>query len=400
MLCSERFSSLRLGLPGSVLFGCIFAAALCFWAFPAQAQAPDGAAAAGPDVITFTNGDKLSGKLLRVVNGTVTFHSDTAGDISVKWDKIRSIHSSQSFAVIQQGQEVTRKTPNSEVPQGTIAVEDQKIEVTPAHGGAPTSIAVGKAEYVIDEGTYSKQVHGHPGWLQDWAGSATAGIALVEATQNSRSFNASIAAARTIPNVTWLAPRERTILGFNDVYGSLSQPGVPTVKTSLFHASAEQDWYISPRFFFLADAIFDHDFSQGLDLQQVYGAGFGYTAIKDARQELDLKADAHYERQSFGMTPGILPPVITPSKNLIGINAGDTYMLKLQHGMVFNQALLVTPALNQIKAFSAVFNASLTFPVYKRFGFSTGVLDSFLNDPAFGSKRNSFQFTGGVSYTF
>ena len=60
----------------------------------------------------------------------------------------------------------------------------------------------------------------------------------------------------------------------------------------------------------------------------------------------------------------------------------------------------MTPALNEVKAFSAVFNADLTFPVYKRFGFSTGVLDSFLNDPAFGSKRNSFQFTGGATYTF
>ena len=63
-----------------------------------------------PDVIIFTNGDQLTGKLLREVNGSVTFHSDIAGDVTVTWDKIKSIHSSQQFAVIQQGQHVTRKT--------------------------------------------------------------------------------------------------------------------------------------------------------------------------------------------------------------------------------------------------------------------------------------------------
>ena len=69
-------------------------------------------AAPAPDVIIFTNGDQLTGKLLREVGGSVTFHSDIAGDVTVTWDKIKSIHSSQQFAVIQQGQHVTRKTPD------------------------------------------------------------------------------------------------------------------------------------------------------------------------------------------------------------------------------------------------------------------------------------------------
>jgi hypothetical protein len=41
----------------------------------------------------------------------------------------------------------------------------------------------------------------------------------------------------------------------------------------------------------------------------------------------------------------------------------------------------------------------LTFPVYKRLGFSLSALDDFLNDPAFGSKKNSFQFSAGLTYT-
>src|SRR5665213_1920145 len=36
--------------------------------------------------------------------------------------------------------------------------------------------------------------------------------------------------------------------------------------------------------------------------------------------------------------------------------------------------------------------------LYKRFSLTTGILDSFLNDPPGGFKRNSFQFTTGLTY--
>ena len=74
-------------------------------------------------------------------------------------------------------------------------------------------------------------------------------------------------------------------------------------------------------------------------------------------------------------------------------------MLKLPHGLVFNETAVITPAFNQTNAYSALATAGLTFPVYKRFGFTVGALDDFLNDPAIGSKKNSFQFTAGVTYT-
>ncbi len=148
------------------------------------------------------------------------------------------------------------------------------------------------------------------------------------------------------------------------------------------------------------DTAFDHNYSQGMDLQQLYGAGLGYTVIKSPKQELDVKFDIHYEKQKYFVTPGIVPPPpLTPSKNLVGADFGDTYMLKLPHGLVFNQGAVITPAFNQTNAYSVVATAGLLFPVYKRIGFSVATLDDFLNDPAIGSKKNSFQFTAGVTWT-
>src|ERR1700683_4015370 len=144
---------------------------------PMHAQAPVAAAPA-PDVIFFTNGDQLSGKLVREASGSVIFHSDVAGDITVTWDKIKSIRSGQQFAVIQQGQHVTRKTADADIVQGSVQVEDNQVKVTQGTSGASKDIPVKDAQYVIDKDTYTKELRGNPGFFSGWNGSLTAGAAL------------------------------------------------------------------------------------------------------------------------------------------------------------------------------------------------------------------------------
>jgi hypothetical protein len=373
-------------------------------AFCAGGQAYQGWAQAanatpGPDVLTLTNGDHLAGKLVSEANGTVTFHSDGAGDLNLTWDKIKSIQTAGKFAVIQQGQRVSRKTANSEVLRGVVVAEEGKVRVDTGAEGAPKEIAQPATQYLIDEDTYTKTVNGHPGWGHGWTGALSAGVADVEATQNSRTFTGSANFVRAIPGVSWLDPRYRTMANFAAAYGSLSQPGSATTKTNILHADAEHDWFLSPRFYALVDTSFDHNYSQGLSLQQIYGGGLGFVVFKTPKEELDLKGDIHYERQHFGFTPGIVPPVKTPDKDLIGANIGDTYIATLAHGIIFNQGLVVTPSFNTPSAYSALATAGLTFPVYKRLGFNLSALDAFLNDPAFGSKKNSFQFSAGITYT-
>ena len=138
------------------------------------AQTP-AAAAPAPDVIVFTNGDQLTGKLLREVGGSVVFHSDIAGDVTVTWDKIKSIHTAQQFAVIQQGQHVTRKTADADIAQGNMRVEDNQVKVTQGTDGATKDIPVKDAQYVIDKDTYTKELRGNPGFFSGWAGGLTAG---------------------------------------------------------------------------------------------------------------------------------------------------------------------------------------------------------------------------------
>ena len=86
-------------------------------------------------------------------------------------------------------------------------------------------------------------------------------------------------------------------------------------------------------------------------------------------------------------------------QNLIGSIFAEHYIRKFKRGLVADEQISVLPAWNNTSAYSASFSALLALPVYKRLSASTGILDTFLNDPPAGFKKNSFQFTLGLTYT-
>jgi hypothetical protein len=194
---------------------------------------------------------------------------------------------------------------------------------------------------------------------------------------------------RAIPEQDWLAGRYKTIVDFSAAYGKVDQPNTPEVKTDVFHFGAEQDENLSPRMYALEQATFDHNFSQGLSLQQTYSGGLGYSALRSAKQTLDLKATMAYINQKFSSGP---------TKSLVGSVFGETYHRNISSTVKFDEQITLIPSYNNTNAYSWNAGAGITMALYKRFNLSVNALDTFLNDPPPGFKKNSFQFTTGVTY--
>jgi hypothetical protein len=349
-----------------------------------------------PDVIVFSNGDQLTGKLERGAGDSVVFNSDSVGEITVPLSKIKELRSNGDFIVLKNGEKVVRHETKA---AGTIHYDDN--EVTRAStSGAPETVPAKDLAFIIDQATYSKEVNGNPRPFAGWTGSITGGASLVQATQYGENFTAGIALIRAIPTVTFLPPRTRTTFNLLETYGKLTQPTIPqtnpptpdaVAKTSIFHTDFEHDKYFSPRMYGFAGLSYDHNFSQGLNFQQIYGVGIGWTAIMDAKQELDVKADIHYERQNFQ------PP--TPSEDLIGSTFAELYHRTLPAKILFNESASYIIGWNDTNAYSAIFTAGVQLPVYKRFAMNLTASDNYLNNPAFGYDKNSFQFVTGITYT-
>jgi hypothetical protein len=379
----------------------VFLCAFMLPSMPLLAE-PDSTTKPAPDTLILSNGDTLHGKFVRAVNGKVIFHSDVLGDISLAWGQIKEMHAAGVFVAIDKNTILSRKASGAQ-PSGAIDVADNAVRLEVAGPPAPAPIPTKDARFILDLPTFEHDVRRQPGLLSGWQGAATAGATLVTATQHQYTFSGGVNLVRAAPTVDWLSPRDRTSIGFTGSFGKITQPAytdatgtfVPavTTKSAIYHAGAERDEYISPRVYALGEATFDHNYSQDLDLQQIYGGGLGWTVLKTPRQEADLKGTAQYEKQSFISSS-------TGNQNLIGSTFGASYVLHIPL-LIFSQSLAYLPAWNNTHAYSLSETNSVAFPTYKNLSFTLGTLDSYLNDPPASeppTKRNSFQFTMGLSY--
>jgi len=369
-------------------------------------QAIGQAAKPEPDVLVFSNGDQLTGTLERGVGDSVVFKSDIVGEVTVPLAKIKELRSNGGFVVLKNGEKVTRTSKRP----GQITYADNAISVK-APSSPVETVPVKDLAYIIDDATYNKEVTGNPRPLQGWNGSITGGATVVQATQYGETFTAGIALIRAIPTVSFLPARTRTTFNLLETYGKLTQPTIPqttpptpdaVAKTSIFHTDFEHDKYVSPRLYGFAGLSYDHNFSQGLNFQQIYGVGIGWTAIQDAKQELDLKGDIHYEKQAFiNPAPTLADPnpVITPNQNLVGSTFAELYHRTLPAKILFTESASYIIGWNDFNAYSAIFAAGVQLPVYKRFAMNVNATDNYLNNPAFGYDKNSFQFVTGITYT-
>jgi hypothetical protein len=364
--------------------------------FQQTGWAQSDASKPAPDVIVFTNGDQLTGTLERATGDSFVFKSDVAGEVTVSADKIKELHANGKFVALKKDEKITR---TSKQP-GTVTYGDNAVTVAATSSSAVQVIPVKNLAYLIDSASYNQEVTSNPGIWYGWNGSISGGITLVESTQTGQTYNAAVALIRQVPTFAFLPPRTRSTINVLETYGKITQPLIPqttpptpdtVAKTNIFHADAEHDKYFTPKLYGLVGASFDHNFAQGLNLQQIYGLGLGLTLIQNAVQQLDIKADVHYERQNFQ------PP--TPSTNLVGSSFTELYHRNLPAKIIFTESGTFIPAWNDFNAYSAIVAAGLQLPTYKRFSLNLNVLDNYLNNPAIGFKKNSLQFVTGVLYT-
>jgi hypothetical protein len=367
----------------------------------AQKPAANPAPKPPPDVIVFTNGDQLTGSLERAVGGSVVFKSDMAGEITVSMDKVKELRSSGRFAVLRNDRPVTQRP----VTSGTLTYGDKTLSVATADSSGtspstPEAIPAAKIGYIIDQATYERELEKRPGLLYGWNGAVNGGATIVRSTDYGETYTAGLALVRALPTVPWLLARNRTSFDLQETYGKLTSPVIPQTAppspaavtvTSIFHTDAERDEYFSPKFFALAQTAFDHNYAQGLNLQQVYGGGIGWTAIKSGRQELDLKGTVQYEKQVFQDAAS--------NQDLIGSTLSEAYHRNLLRKLLFTESLSVLPAWNNTKAYSANGSIGLAMPVFKRLSLVVTTTDSFLNDPSAGYQKNSFQFVTAAAYS-
>ena len=308
---------------------------------------------------------------------------------------MKELRSNGSFILLRKDEKITR---SSRQP-GTVTVNDATVR-RPQSADLPNRFRSRSSPTSSTTRPTTRKSPAIPGIWYGWNGSITGGATVLQSTSYGQTLTAGISLIRAIPTVSYLPRRTRTTFNLLQSYGKLTQPTVPKPphprltplpkRTSSILTSSTTNTSLHASFV-LAGLSFDHNYSQGLNCAQLYGGGIGWTAILTPTQELDLKTDVHYQRQNF-----VAP---TPNQDLIGSSFGAAYSRIFPPKLLFTSSGTYIQSWNNFNAYSAIGAVGLAVPVYHRFSLSLNLLNTYLNNPAIGFKRNSFQFVTGVTYT-
>jgi Protein of unknown function, DUF481 len=366
----------------------------------------DKAQVADKDTITFENGDTLTGKVGKMVYGNVSFHSDELGDLTIPLTKIKTMHTATAFAAGSMTQRLTKKNIAEQLPVGKIALENETLKVMLPQGEVKEFPAKDIA-FMLNEPAYQRELHNESAFLYGWYGTATLGATVVKSTNSAQTYTGAVALVRAIPTIAGLPAGSKTILNLTGTYGLAKDPQIVSgddvyqtasvTKTNILHGDLEYDKFFTPMVFGLVNGSADHNFGNGLELQQAYGSGVGWGILRSPQNDLAVRLSLQYEQQQFynGITSGLG----TPTENLVSASIRETWSRTFPHSIKFNEYVTLNPTFNVVRAYSGVAGVVFVFPVYKNLNFSVTTTDNYLGDPPEGFLRNTFQFTTGVTYT-
>jgi len=149
------------------------------------------ATAAQADQLTLKNGDRLTGSIVKSDAKTLLLKTDFAGDITLQWEAVTSIVSSQTLHLaLKDGQTIV----------GTVTTNDGKFEVATKETG-PVAAAKDAVIGVRDDAeqkAYDDQIDRlrHPHLTDFWSGLLDTGLNLTRGNSEALTYSLAGKAAR------------------------------------------------------------------------------------------------------------------------------------------------------------------------------------------------------------
>jgi hypothetical protein len=293
--------------------------------------------------------------------------------------------------VIPKTVKVVAEKSESGLSQGTVSLSGKQIEIRPSAEKPPQTIPLEKTGRVVDKAAFDRTFKS-PGILGGWTADVTLGASLVDATQNLNSLTSDINLVREVPTVEWRTPSNRTSLNMSASYSwsKSLRAAEPRVKTTIYEGTAERDQFIIPRLYAFAQVALDHNYSQNLELAQSYMGGLGWVVFRAPHQRFDLKASGGYIQRGYYNS--------LFNKNLSGSIFAENYRYKVEDGIEFHEELSFIPAWSDSNAYAAAGKAGISLPISDSFSVDVSARDSYLNGVPLTYRKNSFQFTTGLTY--
>jgi putative salt-induced outer membrane protein len=327
------------------------------------------ALAADVDKVTLKNGDRFSGTIVSGDGKTLLLKTEFAGDITIEWDAVTAIDSSQVLHLtLKDGQRIS----------GKVSTTDGKFVVT----GPGAAAAPAEKDSIV---ALRNDVE------HFWSGLLDTGLALTSGNSSTLSYTLATTAVRE-------TPRDKLTVYSTYVYANDNSTPPTRTTANYFRGGVRGDLNVSPRVFVFALADFETNQLQHLNLRQVYGGGFGYHVIKNDRTTFDVFGGASYDRDSFGQYFLLNPLAFFPGQqtNSAEILVGEELHTKIAARTTIGERFVFYPNMSNLGQYRYQFNATAATIIKKWLSWQVTFSDGYLSNPPFGIKSNDLLLSTGL----
>jgi putative salt-induced outer membrane protein YdiY len=227
------------------------------------------------DEIFFKNGDRLSGRILRLDDGIMTFRSKALGDVKFNASELESFKSDEPLDLrLQDG--TTVRGPVVDAKEGEVRISPK----TPAERTVPVKDVLG--------------INTRGGWT----GSVLAGLVVARGNSDTENANAEF-------NIERRRLKDRVTAGATYIFGRQRDPetGETTTTAENWNVRGKYDYFYSPRLYGYANGRVEQDNVANLDLRLTPGVGLGYQFVEREDFKASFEAGLSYVYEKFAAPP-------------------------------------------------------------------------------------------------
>ncbi|MDA3926554.1 MAG: DUF481 domain-containing protein [Kiritimatiellae bacterium] len=202
------------------------------------------------DVVIFKSGDKLTGKVVQMADGKMTFDSAAAGKISLNMDDIQTFSTDESITI--------EMADGAQLQLQAIAGEPGKV----VSKTDETSMVITD----IAEINPAKP---------KWSGAVVAGATLARGNTKSDSFSVDANAQKRREN-----DRISLAAGYRQEKQTDQNTGLKSTTTDNWFLRGKYDYFMNEKLYLYVNALYEKDKVANLDMRFAPGAGFGYQWIE------------------------------------------------------------------------------------------------------------------------
>lgn len=338
-----------------------------------------GATALFADQITLSNGDRLTGTILRSDAKELVLKTEFVGEVKIKWESITGLTAADPINVeLKDGQTIV----------GSVTQEQDKFRVTTRETGPVT---ITKEAIVAirnrDEQTlYETQIERlrNPSVLDLWAGHFDTGIALARGNANTTTFATSALANR-------VTTRDKIGVTFNQIFATNSTSGAKETTANAVRGGIQYDLNLTKKTYVFGFTTLEFDEFQKLDLRFVVGGGLGHRIIQNERTMFAVFGGGNLNKEFF--SDGIRR---TSGEALFG----EELTHKLNSITAITHKFVIFPNLSDAGEYRMNFDLGAVTKLKNWLSWQITLSDRFLSNPVPGAKKNDVLATTGLRLTF